>query len=712
MVFGVVQSAGADHERALALGFAQRDAWNVHADAPWWALTDIRDMLNLFHPLSVSQTGNAAGASREVIIPSDWEPPFALRFYCADDYFADPERHKPGQAGTESFFEHRFKQVLIDDAVIWERDVVDDNAHGCQTIFQVDITPYVTPGKPFKLTFRAFDKTGTLERNDRDVWFRAGTWYAAGDGSSEQPPRFHTTAWFADPVAGEQAAVEAAPPGARPHQGAVAVRHRARWPMPAPGEPMPSPAELELVTPAVIPGTGFPITCGVPLPPGALRDPRAVRLHDEAGSDLPLQARPTGLWPDGSIRWLLLNAIVPAGAKAGDKLRLHFGEGGRPTPAAARLRLTRRGDRLTINTGALRVQLGCEPGKLVDAVYLSGSPKPAMTDLGARMSILVGGAPASVQATWQRLEVVERGPVAALVELHGTLDTPHQHIGRFTFRLHAYAGLPIIQTNLRIFNDVKPDQYRGTAEDPPLEVSDLALVATVPGGIRGRTVIGTEGTAPLEAMTGEVSMLQDTADHFAATADGAAFAAGARAQGWIAVSGAGGSVQASVWRFWQQFPKSLAADGDNLLIGLFAPSEGAPVYKPRFGEAKRHDLWFAFSAAPRSAAERQALGLLADEPPRLFSADWFGAAAALTCLTPTGSVVGPRSRRPRSVATAMSRPPESPASSASATSATCPTAARANGATATGRWCRGRSTGGSRRATSAGWSAASRSRAT
>ena len=127
------------------------------ADEPWWALVDIRNMLNLFHPFTIPATGNAAGASREVTIPERWHPPFALRFYCADDYFADAERHKPGDTGTESFFEHRHKQVLIDGEVVWERDVIDENTMGSETIFTVDLTPHVTPGEPFSLTFRVVD---------------------------------------------------------------------------------------------------------------------------------------------------------------------------------------------------------------------------------------------------------------------------------------------------------------------------------------------------------------------------------------------------------------------------------------------------------------------------------------------------------------------------------------------------------------------------
>jgi len=461
----------------------------------------------------VSRTGNAAGASREVTIPAGWRPPFALRFFCADDYFADPEKHKPGQLGTESFFEHRFKQVLIDDTVIWDRDVIDENVHGSQTIFELDITPYVTAGKPFKLTFRAFDKVSTLERNDRDVWFIGGTWYASGDGKTEQPPRFHTAVWFADPIVGEQAAVRAAPLGRRPHEEIVARRHRQRWPMPPRAVQMPSPARLELVTPASIPPPGFPLTCGIPMPPGALRDVTQVQLHDRRGHDLPVQAEVTGWWPDGSIRWLLLNTIAPAGSKPQARFRLHFNEGHSPRPPAT-VKIERRTGGLVIDTGAVRLELGGDEHALLDAVYLHGAKQPLMTNLAPQMSILEDDQPVPVLATCRQVEVVQPGPIAARIEVHGSLDTATRHIGRFTFRLYAYAGLPTIQTHFRIYDDLKPQPYTGTLNDPPLDVADLALVATVPGASAGRKTVGIVDGEPFSTDGTRLRLLQDTHEHF------------------------------------------------------------------------------------------------------------------------------------------------------------------------------------------------------
>jgi len=631
-IFGAPQTGSASAGRALSLSFGDHRAWRVFADEPWWALADIRDMLSIFHPFVISQTGKAAGASQVVTIPAGWKPPFALRFYCADDYFADPKQHKPGQLGTESFFGHRFKQVLIDDAVIWDRDVIDDTALGCETVFQLEITPYVAPGKPFKLTFRALDKVSTLERNARDVWFIGGTWYAPGDGKAEQEPRFHTAVWFADPVIGEKAAVEAAPPGARPHEAVVRERHRGRWPIPPPGEPMASPVRLELVAPAAIPAGGFPITCGIPMPPGALRDAKAVRLRAGRTTELPVQTKVTGWWPDGSIRWLLVNTIAPPGAAPGAQFRLHFNRGYGCAPSAA-VKVARHRKRVTINTGPLRLEMGGNHGALIDAVYLGASRRPVLTELAPRMTVLMDGAPTLVTAIWHGIEVTEKGPVVARIELSGSLDTPRRHIGRFVYRLYAYAGLSTVQASFRVFNDLKPEPYGGTAKDAPLDVTDLALVASIPQRVQGKAVVGIAEAAPLES-SGGISVLQDRHDHFTASSEGTPLGTGRRAEGWIAVSGAGGWVQASLWRFWQQCPKSLKVDHDRLEIGLFAPSDATPLYRPRFGEAKRHDVWFTFSHEALDLRQQQALGLLADEPPRLFDGDWFCRSGGVNELDP------------------------------------------------------------------------------
>jgi len=628
-----VRSEENDYGQAQLISFSEPNEWSISADQPWWALIDIRDMLNLFHPFLVSETGKSAESWKGVTIPDNWKPPFAIRFFCADDYFADSENHKPGQLGTESFFDHRFKQVLIDDEVIWERDVGDENLHSSQTIFQVDITPYVTPGKTFRLTFRVVDKISTLERNERDVWFIGGVWYAKGDKETEEPPRFHSAVWFADPVVGEQKSVKAFPPGVRPHERVVEERHKKRMPIAPLGQQMPSPAKLKLVAPVAIPEHGFPITCGIPMPPGSLKDVNSIRLFDSEDKEIPVQANITGLWQDGSARWILLKTIAPPGTENNSELYLHYDDGLSLKPDIP-VKIQQSGQQIKIDTGAIKIELGKNPEILLDKVLISNEHRPVMTDLKAQMSILEQGKSTPVHAKWQQIEIKEKGPVAASIEIHGSLDTKEQHIGRFLFRLYAYAGLSTVQTHFRIFNDVKPEPYNGKSEDLPLEVTELTLIASISEEDREKVALGVSDDEPVISASGKLSILQENSEHFTGINGDSEKFEGKNAQGWITVSGKNGSIQASVWRFWQQYPKSLKADQDTLEIGLFEPSEEIPVYKPRFGESKRHDLWFTFADRPMDNETSTALGLLADQPPRLFDREWFCLSGGISLMDP------------------------------------------------------------------------------
>src|SRR5438094_6500536 len=98
----------------------------------------------------------------------------------------------------------------------------------------------------------------------------------------------------------------------------------------------------------------WPASASVPLPRGHVRRPDALWLAAPDGRAAPLQTRALERWPDGSVRWLLLDflADVPAGKRAVYPLR----DAAAPAPASgARVRLAagRDGARV-LDSGALR----------------------------------------------------------------------------------------------------------------------------------------------------------------------------------------------------------------------------------------------------------------------------------------------------------------------------------------------------------------------
>ena len=63
-----------------------------------------------------------------------------------------------------------------------------------------------------------------------------------------------------------------------------------------------------------------PFTLALPLPRGLLRDPAEFCLLD-GDAHLPMQARATSRWPDGSVRWLFARAQVDLPGLAAKEIR-------------------------------------------------------------------------------------------------------------------------------------------------------------------------------------------------------------------------------------------------------------------------------------------------------------------------------------------------------------------------------------------------------
>src|SRR5690242_1889366 len=65
--------------------------------------------------------------------------------------------------------------------------------------------------------------------------------------------------------------------------------------------------EVSVTEPSGMRRVAWPVTSGIPLARGVLRSADQAGLVDSGGRPVPLQAEPLSKWPDGSIRWLLLD---------------------------------------------------------------------------------------------------------------------------------------------------------------------------------------------------------------------------------------------------------------------------------------------------------------------------------------------------------------------------------------------------------------------
>lgn len=120
---------------------------------------------------------------------------------------------------------------------------------------------------------------------------------------------------------------------------------------------MPNTIQATIEEAAGVPRQSYPVTHGRPFPKGALHDPGQVRLTQAQGDELPLATTVLATWPDGSIKWLLLDTQVTLRARQILPLVIEYGQDITHTQVTSPLQISPLTDGLRVETGALTVTL-------------------------------------------------------------------------------------------------------------------------------------------------------------------------------------------------------------------------------------------------------------------------------------------------------------------------------------------------------------------
>lgn len=375
----------------------------------------------------------------------------------------------------------------------------------------------------------------------------------------------------------------------------------------------------------------FPITSGVPFARGELGDPAHLRLLGPDGTEVAMQAHVTARWQDGSIKWVLLSFLANAGAHEAPVYTLEYGtEVARSTPASP-LRVTEAAGRLTVETGALRVEFDAEQSGFPTQVWQDGVNVTGDLRMGLRLADDTGRFYTTHHPP-ESLEVEEVGPVRTVIKTTGHFLTspPFEggnggseaffaYINRFVF----YASQPFFRVYTTWGND-----WDG-AEFAHFQGLDFHLPLAEEG--EGRELTWTVGLSEGEWRAGQGPFqLQQVRDDAYTLTTGAT---GQRAPGWLVARRGNLEVTVAVRDFWQLYPKSLGIDGEGLTVGLCPDfPEGTydgcskldeiklyyylrgGKYKIRRGVQKQHELLLAFHRGDGDAAASARLARAFQEP--------------------------------------------------------------------------------------------------
>jgi len=126
---------------------------------------------------------------------------------------------------------------------------------------------------------------------------------------------------------------------------------------------------LTVSEPAGVARPNWPVTSGVPLPEGALRDVNRLVLKDASGRPVPCQVSEVCRWPDGSIKWVHLTFFVNLPAKGKATFTLTRGT---PAAAARPIRISENAEAVTVDTGVLTFTVPKRDGRIIGEVRVGG----------------------------------------------------------------------------------------------------------------------------------------------------------------------------------------------------------------------------------------------------------------------------------------------------------------------------------------------------
>jgi hypothetical protein len=406
--------------------------------------------------------------------------------------------------------------------------------------------------------------------------------------------------------------------------------------------------ELRLTVdePAGISRAGWPVTSGVPLARGALYDERAAALCGEDGREIPLQAAALSRWPDGSVRWLLLDFSCDLKALQKKNFLLRYGPGTQSAAVPNPVRVSQEKGEAVITTGPLRVRLAPQAFRLLDDVRLDGNGDGKFSDservTASEDAGIILTAPDGqtfrADLSSAHLTVDEFGPLRASVRIDGRHQSARGAMFRYVVRCHFFRGCPFVRMHYTFIND-SPDALMA-------QIKSLDLAFSIAGGRDTHIVLDGQ-----ERAAGRLLQVDDTRYDL----DGKS--AGRRAQGWAALAADGHGLAVGVREFWQNWPKGLDVTSDRIRVGICPglPSklyDGKPLheecklyyylrdgnYSFKVGVARTHELWATFFVGKPDPGQFSSF-FRAAEVPLLAqcSPEYVAACGAVGPLSPAGS---------------------------------------------------------------------------
>ena len=383
------------------------------------------------------------------------------------------------------------------------------------------------------------------------------------------------------------------------------------------------------------------MTGGIPLPAGACADVERLRILDQANRRVPAQAAVSERWPDGSIRWLLLDFRADSPSSYRLKLAPDSADTLAPAPS---IRIHRDSESLTVDSGKATFILGRDGGLITALDATAGAI--------ARVNVVATGVrdqQGRVRIT--RIDEETTGLVRASVTATGTIDLGSR-ILELLLRFHFFSDSPIVRAEVTVRNPrraLHPGNYWELGDENSVLLRDLSVRVDLVAPVSSGTYLVGHGALPVQ-VSAPATLYQESSgganwqSNVHVNREGrvplrfrgfrleapAVRLEGERALPILTTIHNGRPVSAAVRDFWQNFPKSLELTSTGITIRLF-PRQFPDLHEIQGGEQKTHVIGLAFGDDPVGSVP---LSWIVEPSVLSVDSDWYARSEAVPYLTP------------------------------------------------------------------------------
>lgn len=364
--------------------------------------------------------------------------------------------------------------------------------------------------------------------------------------------------------------------------------------------------------------SGEPVRIGVPLPKGAVIDHSILTLCNGRGEMVTLQSAPLCCWPDGSIKWVLLDFAAELTANNSEQYLLTTSELVRSVTATGRSVQQLSESSIIIQTTNTRLSCDSAKSGLFSMVLFEENAVESQISCLLNMVTLDNRI---VPFVVNSLAIEESGPVRTRLLLTGFFSMGKNKRMQIVARIDRFVETGLCRVEIEIHNPaaaIHPGGIWDLGDPGSIRFKELTLLVKGIDSSAGFEWAAVAGEETRQSKLRNWCLYQDSSggqhwnspNHVDADGKltvsfsgyrsfsddntaGEPLASGTRATPWIRVNAGKGLVTAGVERFWQNFPKALEVNDDELRIALF-PHQCKAGFELQGGERKRHVVWLEF----------------------------------------------------------------------------------------------------------------------